>query len=50
MKFEEIKVWQRSKVLFKEMNNIFNSTKFKDYFFKDQILRATLSVSNNIAE
>lgn len=32
------------------MNNIFNSTKFKDYFFKDQILRATLSVSNNIAE
>ena len=47
-KFEDIIAWQKSKDL-----AIFIYKKFdgnKDYSFKDQIRRATISISNNIAE
>lgn len=47
-KFEEIKCWQRSRKLsvyiYKEFQNN------KDFSFKDQIQRASISISNNIAE
>ena len=39
--------WQE---LYDRLANIFNKEFFKDYFFREQILKATLSISNNIAE
>lgn len=47
-KFEDLISWQKGKLLFVELNKCFYNE--KDYFFKDQLLRAALSVSNNIAE
>ena len=47
-RFEDIIAWQKAKAL-----NIQAYTAFKncrDYYFKDQYLRATLSIMNNIAE
>lgn len=46
--FKDLIVWQRAKVLYIEINRNFRET--KDYSFRDQILRAALSVPNNIAE
>ena len=46
--FEDLRVWQAAQ----ELNKL-TSKKFKDnkrYFFRDQILKAALSISNNIAE
>ena len=48
--FEDLFVWQESNNLFLELYTIFSNKQFKDYFFRDQILRAVLSISNNIAE
>ena len=48
--FEDLFVWKESNDLFLELYKVFSDKKFKDHFFKDQILRATLSISNNIAE
>jgi len=50
MKFEELRVRELSSELYDKINRIFNKQSYKDYFFKDQILRAALSISNNIAE
>jgi len=50
MQFEELKMWQDSQEIYSTLAQIFNKDIFKDYFFRDQILRATLSISNNIAE
>lgn len=47
--FEKLFIWESSKELFEKLYKIFSGN-FKDYFFRDQILRATLSISNNIAE
>jgi four helix bundle protein len=47
-KFEDIIAWQKSKFLTIEIYKIFSS--LKDYGFKDQIQRASVSVMNNIAE
>ena len=46
--FEDLRVWQSAKELFKVTSKYFGES--KKYFFRDQILRAALSVSNNIAE
>lgn len=46
--FEEIIVWKKSKLLTIELYNKFKYC--KDYSFKEQILRASVSVMNNIAE
>lgn len=46
--FEDILVWQKSKVLTILVYGLFRNT--KDYSFRDQIQRAALSVMNNIAE
>jgi four helix bundle protein len=47
-KFEDIIAWQKSKLLATELYTIFRS--HKDFGFRDQILRAGVSISNNIAE
>jgi four helix bundle protein len=47
-RFEEIVAWQRGQDLAIEIYSIFNSV--RDFGFKDQICRAAVSVSNNIAE
>jgi len=46
--FEDLSVWLEAKELFKKIYLSFKSS--KDYYFKDQICRASLSVVNNIAE
>lgn len=47
-KFEDIISWQKSKKLTKELYKLFENT--NDFAFKNQILRASLSIMNNIAE
>ncbi|MEN8230325.1 MAG: four helix bundle protein [Bacteroidota bacterium] len=46
--FEEIFVWQKAKILSVEVYQSFE--KSKDYGFRDQIRRASVSIMNNIAE
>jgi len=48
MKFEDLKIWQMSEQLVIIIYEQFVSC--KDYGFKDQIQRASVSVMNNIAE
>ncbi len=46
--FEDLEVWQSTRVLVK---SIYESVQnLKDYSFRDQITRASVSVINNIAE
>ena len=47
-KFEEIQSWQKAKELTLGVYRNFSDN--KDYGFKDQIQRASVSVMNNIAE
>ncbi len=47
-KFEDIIAWQKSKLLSKSIYEHFINN--KDYGFKDQIQRASVSIMNNIAE
>ncbi len=47
-KFEDIIAWQKSKLLSKSIYGHFRNN--KDYGFKDQIQRASVSIMNNIAE
>jgi len=47
-KFEDIVAWQKAQDLAVEIYKIF--TEIRDYGFKDQICRAAVSISNNIAE
>ncbi len=47
-KFEDIIAWQKAQDLAVELYDIFRDN--RDYAFKDQILRAAVSISNNIAE
>ena len=46
--FEDLRVWQAARELYKLTSKYFRDS--KQYFFRDQILKAALSVSNNIAE
>ena len=46
--FEEILVWQKSIKLFSTIYTQIGDSKV--YFFRDQLLRSVLSISNNIAE
>lgn len=46
--FENLRVWQSARELYKLTSKYFGDS--KQYFFRDQILKAALSVSNNIAE
>src|ERR1035437_9233308 len=47
-KFEDIVAWQKAQDLAVEIYGIFGMS--KDFGFKDQMTRATVSISNNIAE
>jgi four helix bundle protein len=47
-KFEDIIAWQKSQDLAVEVYSTFKD--LKDFGFKDQICRAAVSISNNIAE
>jgi len=47
-KFEDIIAWQKAQDLAVEIYNDFSG--LRDYGFKDQICRAVVSISNNIAE
>lgn len=47
-KFEDLIVWQKSQDLAIDIYAVFRTC--KDFAFKDQITRATVSISNNIAE
>jgi four helix bundle protein len=47
-KFEDIISWQKKQKLTVELYDTFKD--LRDYSFKDQILRAAVSISNNIAE
>ncbi len=48
--FEKLFIWKESKDLFVNLCNKFSGAEFKDYFYKNQLLKATLAVSNNIAD
>lgn len=48
LKFEELLVWQKSQDLAVEIYTHFQEN--KDFSFRDQIKRAAVSISNNIAE
>ena len=48
--FEDLDVWKLSRELTKSLWQIFYKPSFKNYSFQDQIMRAAISVSNNIAE
>lgn len=47
-RFEDIKAWQKAKDLTLKIYTIFDLS--KDFGFKDQIQRASVSIMNNIAE
>lgn len=47
-KFEDLLVWQKSQDFAISIYESFFD--LKDYSFKDQIFRASVSISNNIAE
>jgi four helix bundle protein len=47
-KFEDIIAWQKAQEFAVDIYQIFKDT--RDYGFKDQIGRAVVSISNNIAE
>lgn len=48
--FEELDVWKLSRELNMDLWRIFYNSAFKNFSFQDQIMRAWLSVQNNIAE
>jgi four helix bundle protein len=47
-KFEDVLSWQKAKQLYIELSKDFRSS--RDHSFNDQLFRATLSITNNIAE
>ena len=47
-KFEYLLVWQKAQDFAVAIYQNFSDS--RDYFFKDQILRASISISNNITE
>ncbi|PHS19634.1 MAG: four helix bundle protein [Kangiella sp.] len=48
MQFKNLAIWQRSRALSIDVYK--QSSKIKDYGFKDQLTRSALSVPSNIAE
>lgn len=49
-KFEDLVMWQKARLLTKEIYKIFKYLKFKDAGLTDQIQRAAVSIMSNIAE
>jgi len=50
MRFEDLTIRQEWRKLNNELWKIFYNKDFKNYSFQDQIMRASISVTNNIAE
>lgn len=49
--FEDLQVWKDSRILVKSIYQLTSEGKFnKDFGFKEQIQRASVSIMNNIAE
>ena len=48
--FEELIVWQKARLLTKEIYKTFKNLKFRDAGLCDQIQRASVSIMSNIAE
>ena len=50
--FEELRIWQQSRSLIKRVYFVFSSSNdgCRDFAFRDQIQRASISAMNNIAE
>lgn len=49
--FEDFEIWKLSMELLASIHKLVNTWEFlKDYGFRDQVRRATLSISSNIAE
>ncbi len=46
--FEDVISWQKGRMLYVELAKDFRAS--KDYAFQDQLFRAALSITNNIAE
>lgn len=46
--FEDLQVWQSGRIITNRVYALFGS--IKDYAFRDQIQRASVSIMNNIAE
>jgi len=46
--FEDLRIWQDARILVKEIYSI--TKELKDFGFKDQLQRASISIMNNIAE
>ncbi|MGB3095046.1 MAG: four helix bundle protein, partial [Microgenomates group bacterium] len=46
--FEEIRSWQKARDLVRLIYKLFKDS--KDYSFRDQIQRASISIMNNVAE
>ena len=50
-RFEDLKVWQASRTLCKQIHALINTDRFKnDFALKDQIRRSSRSIMDNIAE
>lgn len=50
-RFEDLPVWKKSRIIVKNIYALTSNSKFKrDFGFKDQIQRASISIMNNIAE
>lgn len=47
-RFEDLQIWQKAKTITVDIYSIFRSS--KDFSFRDQIQRASVSIMNNIAE
>jgi four helix bundle protein len=47
-RFEEIIAWQKARVLTLNLYTLFKES--RDYSFRDQIQRASVSIMNNISE
>ena len=48
MRFESLDMWKLAQQHYLAIDDLMKES--KEYYLKDQILRASLSVSNNIAE
>ncbi len=50
-KFEDLKVWQDVRIFVNDIYRLTSNSNFqKDFSFKDQLQRASVSIMNNIAE
>ncbi|MEE9311202.1 MAG: four helix bundle protein [Planctomycetota bacterium] len=50
-RYQEINAWQKARVLMQKVCDLFRDDKLRrEFWIKDQMLRSTLSIMNNIAE